>query len=503
MAGLLNGLIFVPVIGAILLAVIPSTKLGRLSTIGAFVASTISSLIGIFIVIAMRFNWVPPASLVQKTSWLSSYSIFYHVGVDGLNLLLILALSLLFPVLIASEWSAPRQRHGLQALLLLLQSALLGTVCSYDLFLQFLFWAATSQLIYFMIGMWGSFGRERAANSYAVTSLMGNALLFVAMLLVYYAAEPHTFSIYELSPEKIADKNLQIFGREWRISKVVFLLASFGMALRVPVWPIHGWISDLSSKSPQSVVAAIYGGVIPAGFYIFLRTAYVLYRPELEIYGSWLIGVGILSMAMGALGAIGQKNLRGLLAQLCLAQCGFSLIGVASLSATGVVGAMIQSVSVGLALSGLALFVNAVLERVEKDFYRGGKWVMSGFARQAPTMALFSGIFVLTMMCVPLSGSFMGATLILMGGYLVHPVVLLFAIGMVFLMSVSLMLMYRSVFFGKNVAPQGTHVFSDFSFTEKIYLIPIVIALLGLGFYPKPLLEVIRISVTTLLMLQG
>ncbi len=505
MSFLLSLMIIIPVVGAVFQAIVPKQKKDLVDTasgLSALISSSLAGFIGIFFALVIRSNWVSPGELTQKIAWLSSYSIYYEVGVDGLNLLLVLGLSLLFPILIASEWKRESGRRGIQGLLLLLQSALFGTVCSYDLFLQFFFWSLSALLIYFLVGMWGGRGRERTAVRYAVNALLGNAALFVALLLVYYAVDPHTFSIQELSPSKLMGKNLILFGKTHDLSSLVFLLACAGMVLRLPVWPVHGWLSDLAERAPQSVVAAIYGGMIPVGFYVFLRQAYVLYRPDLEIRSNWMIAIGILSMTMGALGAVGQRQLRGLLAQLCLVQSGFSLIGIASLSATGLVGAMIQSVAVGLGLAGLALFVESVLSRVKQDYFKGEKACLSGFAKKAPVMALFSGVFMLTVMNMPASGSFVGASLLMVGGYSVHPMILLAAVGMIFLMSVSLLSMYRRVFFGQELNG-GANGMVDLSFAEKAYLIPLVLALLVMGFYPKPIIEIMHTAVAAMLAGKG
>jgi NADH-quinone oxidoreductase subunit M len=207
---LISLMILIPLLGALIQAflpevtAIPRAKLGKWSAVAA---SILSGICGLILVLTMSTQ-APGPQHVETLPWIGSYAINYEVAVDGLNALLVLLFSLLFPVVLAAEWEqklGPRGKHGL---FLLLQSALLGAVCAQDLFLQFFFWAFTAFPLYFLVGIWGGKDRESAAFRAIVTASVGNALLFSALVLIYYSVDPHTFLLRELAGGKLNGKTV-------------------------------------------------------------------------------------------------------------------------------------------------------------------------------------------------------------------------------------------------------------------------------------------------------
>ncbi len=510
---LISLMVFLPMFGALMQAFVPPFQgaEGRNEAsqrfahgFGRWVAIAASSLAGLCgIALVAGMHPVADLQMHEVLPWVGSYAISYEMGVDGLNALLVLLLSLLFPVLIAAEWKQKLGARGIYGLFLMLQTALYGAVCAQDFFLQFFFWAFSALPFYFLIGIWGGENREAAAFRSVITATIGNSLLFAAMLLVYYSVDPHTFSLQGLAGGKLAAKTFHFLGHEAHVSHVAFILICLGLALRIPVWPLQGWLSQVADEAPPSVVVALTAGVVPVATYLFARLVYTLFPETVAQTAHVIVAVGIISMVMGAICGLAQKGLRSLIAFLSLSQTGVILFGLGSLSAAGIVGAVYTQLAFGLGIAGLGLFSGLIEERVGHARFLSDDQTptLGGIVGKAPAMAIIGGIIVASLLGVPGLGGFVGQSLVVIGGFAPQPVAVVVA-GVVFLLAAHyLFTMYRLVFLGQQT--ESTKTFAELTARERAYLVPIVVALLLIGLYPKPLLDLVRPTALTLLSTVG
>lgn len=494
-------MIVLPVLGAVSQVFFAGSSRdasGYLSKMTAVGASCLASLCGLLLIFQMQTHTADMQG-VESYAWLGSYAIGYEVGVDGLNALLVLLVSIVFPLLMVSEWAHSRGERGAYGLFLLLQSAVIGIVCSQDLFLIFFFWALSTLPFYFLLSMWGGEQREKAAFRYMITSSVGNALFFAAMVLVYYSVEPHTFSLGELLGGRVEGRYLQLGDGEVDVALLAFLLMAVGLSLRVPLWPVHGWFTFLTTQATSSVLVALTGVFVPVALYVFARLSYSLFPAETAMYGDLIMIFGAVNVVFGAIGAVAQKELRLVLAYICLASVGLLLMGVGSVDSAGLVGAVYQGLSVGLGMAGFGLFAGLIRRRTEESAFENadGDAVFGGIATTAPILALLTGIMVASLLGFPGLGGFVGHSLIMMGGYAVHPAAIAVIGGGILLLTFGLFSVYRSVFLGP--AGKTSSRVDDLSVRERGYMLPLVALLLFLGVYPKPLLDLVRPSVLTLL----
>lgn len=498
---LISLMVFLPFVGALTQGFLPARAEARAAAAGrwiALVTSILSSLIGIGLILSMQAA-TPEMQLTESFAWIGSYAISYEMGLDGLNALMVLLVSVLFPVLIAAEWNQKLASRGMYGLFLLLQTSLLGAICAQDLFLQFFFWGFSAFPFYFLIGIWGGENREAAAFRSVVAAVIGNALLFTALLLVYYSIDPHTFALKELTGGKFVGKTFEIFGQEVSVPLIAFSLIGLGLALRTPIWPLHGWFTQVAEEAPASVLVALAAGTVPVGSYIFVRLGYSVFPETVKSAAQLMIIVGTVNLLVGAICAVAQRGLRRLLAFVTVSQLGLILIGIGSLNGAGIVGAIYQQLVFGLGLAGLGLLIGLIIERAgHASFLRDdGTRPFGGLAVQAPAIAITAGVVMASLIGFPGFGGFVSQSLVVLGSYSVHSVnVLLAAIGFL-LAAYYFFTMYRLVFLGK----QGSDAekFQDLTWRERAYLLPVVAALLAFGLYPKPLLEVIRPTALTLL----
>ncbi len=486
--------LFFPLIGA-LFQVFFSSPRSRWIALAASLAASVSAMV---LVASMQLQ-TADLQATEVFSWVGSYAISYDMAVDGLNALLVLLIAILFPVLIAAEWNQKIGVRGMHGLLLILQTALFGAVCAQDLFLQFFFWGLSALPLYFLVGIWGGEKREKAAFKTMIAASLGDALIFTALILIYYSLDPHSFSLRELSGGKLSGKIFNFLGYELPVSGVSFSLMSAGLALRAPIWPLHGWFTEVSQEAPSSVFVALSAGIVPVAMYIFVRYCYVLFPETLNSSYQFIVGVGIINLVMGGLCAVAQKGLRRLLAFICLSEVGLVLMGIGSLNPVGVVGAVYQQLIIGLGLAGFGLFSGVISERTGHSLFvsDNGESLLGGIATRAPMVAVVAGIVVASLLGFPGFGGFVGHALIIIGSFSIHPLTVIISGAALLLASYYLFTMYRFIFLGQ--ASPKTQQFQDLTLRERAYMLPVVVGLLFFGLYPKPLIELIRPTVLTVL----
>ncbi len=491
---LISLMIFFPLIGAVLQAFVPNAR-SRWIALGA---SICASICGIVLVMSMHTQ-VADLQAAESLPWVGFYAISYDMAVDGLNALLVLLIALLFPVLIASEWNQKIGVRGMHGLFLVLQTALFGAVCAQDLFLQFFFWGLSALPFFFLVGIWGGEGRERASLGAIVVASLSGALIFSALVLIYYSVDPHSFSLRELSGGRLSGKLFDFLGVELPISGAAFALMSVGLALRAPIWPFHGWFTEIAQEAPSSVFVALSAGTVPVALYILMKDCYLLFPEILGSAAQVIVGAGTINLIMGGLCAVTQRGLRRLLAFICLSEVGLILMGIGSLSPTGAVGAVYQQLLLGLAVTGFGLCSGIISDRTGQSIFVNaeGERTLGGIATRAPIVSTVAGIVIASLLGFPGFGGFVGHALVIIGSYSIHPVTVAVAGGSLLLATYYLFAMYRSVFLGKPAS--GFQAFQDLTIRERAYLFPVVTALLFFGLYPKPLIELIRPTVLTLL----
>jgi NADH-quinone oxidoreductase subunit M len=497
---LITLMVLLPLVGALAQAFLPDAKAGRWSALAASLASSICAVV----LVASMQTASPELQSTETLPWVGSYAITYAMGVDGLNALLVLLVAVVFPVLIASEWRQKIGARGMHALFLVLQTAFFGTVCAQDAFLMFFFWALSALPFYFLIGIWGGEGRESAAFRTVVSAAAGNALVFGALVLVYYAVDPHTFSLAELAGGKLSGKNFELLGLDLPVPATAFAMIALGLALRTPVWPLHGWFRQAAQEAPASVFVALAAVGIPAATYVFIRLCYSLFPETMLATATAVVVIGALNLAVGAICAAAQTELRPLLAFVCLSETGLVLIGIGSLSAAGVVGAVYEQLVLGLGLAGFGLFMGLVSERVGHARFAGepgsGR-LPGGAALRAPAVAVVAGVVIASLLGFPGFGGFVGHALLIIGSFSAHPGTVVVTGAALLLATYYLFTMYRCVFLGGGGSGGGesSEPFHDLTIRERAYLLPLVAGILFCGLYPKPLLELVRPTVLTLL----
>jgi NADH-quinone oxidoreductase subunit M len=272
-----------------------------------------------------------------------------------------------------------------------------------------------------------------------------------------------------------------------------------GLSLRVPIWPLHGWFTEVAKEAPFSVFVALSAGTVPVAIYIFIKICYLLFPEILGNVSFAIVTVGVLNLIMGGLCAISQRGLRQLFAFICISEVGLVMMGVGSLSSTGLLGAVYHELIFGLGLAGFGLLAGLISDRTGHSEFldEQGQRKFGGIATLAPGITVFAGLIVVSLLGFPGLGGFVGHALVIIGSYSIHPLTVVIAGGALLLASSYLFSMYRSIFLGEPASELVA--FKDLTVRERTYLFPVVACLIVFGVYPKPLIELIRPTVLTLL----
>ncbi len=484
MKTLIPVLVFAPALGALLQTISPRPGFSRTM---AIIASLVSALAAVFLFVQMDPSGETPKFVVP---WMKSYSVHFALGIDGLNLLPTLVTALVFPFLLISEWDRQFGRRGIHALLLLLECSILGALCAGDLFLLLFFLTLGPIPLYFLASIWGDEGREVSAFRMISVALVAGASLFFGILLIYHAVDPHTFLIEELAG-KLSGKTTEIFGITVDLQHLAFPLIVFGLALRAPFWPFQGWFRKFTLQVPTTVgVAALLAGY-PVALTVFTRIGFLLFPETMRAHLDVWIGIGIANLVFGALTLLQESDLRGILVSLSTIFVGFSLLGIGTGHPTGLVGSQFILFSSMLALSVWG-FVSEILR------YRTRTYAIAdirGVLRTLPDLGSATLISLACAIGIPGTAGFISFALLYMGVFNYHPGIVVAALFVSLVVTSFLIQTYRRIFLGEKV----TERFPKLGFRERLLLIPLVGIVVVVGFFPSPLVEIVRATILKVL----
>lgn len=484
----MTAMIFLPALGAFVQAWSPRPVLSRWV---ALTASLLSSVFGYLIVAGLHLKWVEnPMKIVVP--WMSSYSMNYAVALDGLNSLPVLLVCTVFPLLIVSEWHRTNARRGLHGMVLLLQTAILGALCSQDLFLMFFFWVLITLPSYFLVVIWGGDKREPAAFKQIVVASVANAFVFLGVLLIYYALDPHTFLIEEILPAKLADKTFVLFNGDLPVQPVALALIAFGLALRAPIWPFQGWFKQVSLEVPSTIFVALHLAGVPVAITLFARLGYTLFPDLIAEMSQGLIALGMANLAIAVFSILAEKDIRGILAYLAQAFAGMAILGLGAYSSVGMVGSAFQLLGLGLGIAGLG-FVAEFLHHRRKSYDVDS---YGALIKKFPLLGVIAAIYIASILGIPGLVGFVGSSLLFIGQFSIHPFLVVGASFVLILLTGFLFQTYRKLFLGVD---QPGEVMAPVTFREAAYFFPLVLLMVLAGVMPEPLLEIVRPTVNLLL----
>jgi NADH-quinone oxidoreductase subunit M len=397
---ILTMILLVPLAGAVLVALLPDRgKLANWIALG-------TSLVTFGLTLHLPAHFIPGQSGFQfevNWQWIERPAIFYHVGLDGLSLWLVVLVGLLAPVGVVASWKAIRERRKVfYALFLVQQTAMFGVFLSLDLILYYGFWELSLVPMAILIAMYGRKNGPRAALKFFLFTFIPSAPLLVAILWLY--AQTGSFN-FETLQTLIAHGNLGAWPLFW--TALAFLIA---FAVKVPVFPLHGWIAETYCEAPVALAMVVAGKL---GLYSLLRFHIGLFPVQARDVAPVMVGLAVVGILYGACLALVQRDFWRLMAFAALSHLSLITLGIYGLTLTGWEGAVYQILNNGFVEGALFLLLGALYD----SYATSEITAYGGLARKLPRTATFFVIASLAMIGLPMLGNFVGEFLILLGTF--------------------------------------------------------------------------------------
>ncbi len=470
-----------PLISAGLIALIP-TKNSELIKRSAFIATLIVAAASVFMAISFDKN-SDQLQFIQKNSWISAFNINFSLGIDGISLVLILLSTILVPIVILATWhESDNGRWSSKVfyiLLLVLESLMIGVFAANDLFLFYVFFEAMLIPVYFLIGGYGTGEKSAAAIKFLLYSLFGGLLMLASIIGVYIISSNQigaTFDLTQLATLEI-DNQTENF---------LFLGFFIAFAIKAPLWPFHTWLPDAAKAATPGTSVLLLGVLDKVGTYGMIRFCIQLFPDASKTFTPAIITLAVISIIYGAFMAIGQKDIKGLIAFTSISHFGFITMGIFAMTTQGMSGANLYMVNHGFSTAALFLIAGWMISR------RGSSTIsdFGGLQRVTPVMAWSFFIAGMSSLALPGLSSFVSEFLVLVGTYTRYPVAAIIGTLGIVLAALYILIPVQKALHGPITS--GNENLKDLNLREKIAISPVVLIIVFMGFYPKPVLDLIN-----------
>ncbi len=479
----LSLLIFLPIIGAIFIACMPFIEKDtekNMRHVALFI-----SLLTFFISLLLWWNFDPKIEEFQYTEvhpWILGTNICYYLGVDGISILFIVLTTLLVPLCFLASWSTIKiSLKEFLIAFLFLETFIIGTFCSLDLVLFYLFFEGSLIPMFFIIGIWGGEQRIYASFKFFLYTLAGSVLMLLALLYIYF----------ETGTSNISSLSFYPFPVSTQIWLWLAFFASF--AVKIPMWPFHTWLPDAHVEAPTAGSVILAGILLKLGGYGFLRISLPFFPDACHFFAPYVWGLSIIAIIYTSLIALAQKDIKKLIAYSSIAHMGYVTLGIFMKSIEALQGAVLQMISHGLISAGLFLSVGILYERKHsREISHYG-----GLALSMPSFAVIFMILTLGSIGLPGTSGFIGEFLVLISTFQVNSAIALLASTGIVLSAAYMLWLYKRLIFGKAELP-SLQLLKDLTIQEKIIFVPLLVGIIWIGFYPSSFTVTLEKSLTSL-----
>jgi NADH-quinone oxidoreductase subunit M len=480
---LLSVCIWLPIVGGIVVLATGGDQnataarcLGLIFTIATFIVT---------LLLYADFNPHTAAmQFVENRPWIDAFSIRYHLGIDGISVLLILLTSFCTVLVVIAGWSVIQKKVGQYlAAFLIMEGLMIGVFSALDAILFYVFWESTLIPMFVIIGLWGGPNRVYATIKFFLYTFLGSVLMLVAFIYLYYQAD-RTFDIATFHQVQLGE-NAQI---------LIFLALLAAFAVKVPMWPVHTWLPDAHTEAPTGGSVILAAILLKMGAYGFLRFSLPIVPDASHQLAGFMIALSLIAVVYIGLVTLMQDDMKKLIAYSSIAHMGFVTLGFFIFNTQGIEGGIIQMISHGFISGALFLCVGVLYDRLHsreiKDY--------GGVANRMPVFASFMMLFALANTGLPGTSGFVGEFLVILGSYQVNVWYAVLAATTLVLGAAYTLWMYKRVIFGA-VVKDSVAALEDVTPREILFLGLLAIAVLAMGLWPFPFLEVMHVSVDHLL----
>ncbi len=513
--GVLTWITFLPILGMVLVLLLPKENKAAIRWTSA-VATALQLLLAVFIYTNFNrslsgintpdgFQFVEKASWidVRSVAWFGRVHIDYFMGIDGLSILMVILTAIISFIAVFASWGIEKSVKGYFALLLLLDTGMMGVFVSLDFFLFYVFWELMLLPMYFLIGVWGGPRREYAAIKFFLYTLFGSVLMLLAMIALYFSvsvADPatgekiHTFNMLAMMNPANYDPGSLLAGLHTTWRYIAFIALFIGFAIKVPIFPFHTWLPDAHVEAPTAISVILAGVLLKMGTYGLLRVSYPMFPDATVHYQIPLAILAFINIVYGALCAMAQDDFKKLIAYSSISHMGIVLLGMAALNTQGMTGAIFQMFNHGTITAMLFLIVGVIYDRA----HTRGLNEFGGLMNQMPKYSGVMTVAFFAALGLPGLSGFISEAFSFLGAFqsaTIRSITIASTIGIVLTAGYMLWTLQR-VFLGS--LPERWKSLPDINGRELFTLVPLAVIVIFLGIYPAPAINLMTSAVNTL-----
>ena len=521
--GILSWITFLPVLGMILVLMLPKDRKDviRWTSLGVAALQLVLAVLifmrfdrglaGINTESGMQFlekaTWID----VKSVAWFGRLHIEYLLGIDGISVVMVLLTALISFVAVVSSWTIEKSLKGYFALLLLLDTGMMGVFVSLDFFLFYVFWEVMLLPMYFLIGVWGGPRREYAAIKFFLYTLLGSVLMLLAMIALYFSVnvyidpagglhsiaeaakgigpgweKAYTFNMLAMmDPGNYMPGSLLAgIDTTWRYAAYVALF--IGFAIKVPIFPFHTWLPDAHVEAPTPISVILAGVLLKMGTYGMLRISFPMFPDAMRHYAWELALLGVISMVYGALVAMAQTDFKKLIAYSSVSHMGIVVLGMSSMNTQGLTGAVFQMFNHGTITAMLFLIVGVVYDRS----HTRGLGDFGGLMNQMPKYAGAMTVAFFAALGLPGLSGFISEAFSLLGAFQTFQTLTIIAAVTIVLTAGYMLWVLQRVFLGP--LPEKWKGLTDMNGRETFMLATLGVIVIFFGIYPSPMLDLMN-----------
>ena len=475
---MLTTIIFLPVIGALILAALKDDKQIKIVALAISLAVFVLSLPLWF---GFKAEYGATAAflgdLIQfetNMPWVKSANINYHIGLDGISLLLVMLTTFLTPLCIWGSFGSIKTRpKGYYISFLLLETGMLGVFAALDLVLFYVFWEAMLIPMYLLIGVWGGQNRVYAAVKFILYTMVGSLLMLVGIIWMYFNAVPgvNTFDLLEISKSAVIPHQAQLW---------LFAAFALAFAIKVPMFPFHTWLPDAHTEAPTAGSVILAGVLLKMGTYGFIRFCIPLFPEAAQQFAGIICVLALIGIVYGALVTILQPDMKRLIAYSSVSHLGFVMLGLFAFNMEGMQGGTLQMINHGLSTGALFFLIGVIYDRRHTRLIAE----YGGLAKVMPKYATIFLIVALSSIGLPGLNGFVGEFMILTGAFKANAAYGVIGATGVILAAVYLLWMYQRVFFGE-VTNEKNKGLNDLTHSEMAILCSLLLFIVWIGVHPS------------------
>ena len=494
---IVSTVIFAPLLGALILAFIPSTEKGQLKVATLF---TMLVTFGLSLWMYFDFQTGPKAlefQLMQKNVWVEHFGLAYSVGIDGVSATLMLLTGFLGPIVMLAAWNNAGERaKEFCVALLVLQTSMMGTFAAMDVVLFYVFWEGVLIPMYLLIGIFGSENRIYASVKFFLFTMVGSMLMLVAIIYVYLKTGDASGMGRSFEYDKMLFAAQHLTETE---QLYLFIAFASAFAVKVPMWPLHTWLPDAHTEAPAAGSIVLAGVMLKMGTFGFMRYAMPMFPEATKQAAPWIGILAVIGIVYGSLMCLAQRDMKRLVAYSSVAHLGFVMLGLAALNTQASAGAVYQMVNHGVSTGALFLLIGAIYERRHTRLIAE----YGGLAKVTPLLGIAFLVITFSSIGLPGTNGFIGEFMILSGTFTQgrifgHTIFTGLQLSWVWLAAIAatgvilgaayMLTLVQRVWFGplRNPRNQGL---ADMSWREGFAVVPLVLAALGMGIFPQPFLD--------------